>query len=255
MPAPNVLQNIDFLPAEYRQQTDKRKGMPYRLIIVAICAVLVGLAQTAQTYFARRAKAELAEVNPQYDMVLKLNAQLSDLQTKAQNVRAAADLHAYLRHPWPASQLLAAIYACVPEPITLNELRIRRDASRGNQGPARSLAERQAEEQAQAKLPPAMRDLKSLRDAFDRSTTTIQLTGITDSGPAVHRFLAELAENDLFTKVVLLSMENAGAESGDRLRFSATIEVRPGYGQPGGPPLAKSPPTAAVASASTGAQP
>jgi Tfp pilus assembly protein PilN len=89
-----------------------------------------------------------------------------------------------------------------------------------------------------AKLPRAGRDLKALREQFDRATTVVSLSGLASDSDGVYRYLGELGRNRLFAKVDLVSLDNAANAANrreDRLEFKLSVVVRPGYGLPDGP--------------------
>ena len=235
---------IDFLPIEYRQQHDLRRQVSQRIAIgVLVAGLLAGLAAW-QSHSGRAARRELAAVVPQYDQAVRQREELSKLQAELQVAQAEAELITYLRHPWPRTQLLRALVDPLPKVITLHEVTIARDANRGAELMDRvPQFDRQAQEQQLAKLAPAARDLKALREQFDRVQVMISLSGTTTDDGAPHRYVAELGKNRLFAKADLVSLENAGADREGKLQFKAVVVVRPGYGLPEGPPA---PPASAM---------
>ena len=230
------MHDIDFLPAEYRQQHALRRRQPWRIILVGVVAALVGLASVAQHYRRRSLEAELAAIQPQHDLAVGQNQQLAALQSQLLAARATAELFTYLRHPWPRTRILAEVLAPLPAEVTLNRLDIARQTPTGR-GPAqrRSRAEEQAEQAAKAALQPATRDLKRLREEADPAHTIVTVAGVTTDGAALHRYLGSLEKSDLFSKVELSDIETSEGDPTRSLKFSTVLIVRPGYGQPGGP--------------------
>jgi len=237
------MQDIDFLPAEYRQKHASRQTKPWRVVVVI---AVVGLLATATLGLrSRRQAAEdhLALVEPQYDLVVQQSNALAGLQTQLQTAAAKAELITYLRHPWPKSQILSALLTPLPEQITLRELQVfseSRPKSRTSQ--SRSAAEANAQAAADANLGPAGLDLKDFREKFDDSQTVVLLEGVTTDSAALHKYLGKLDEVDLFSNVELRSVESIdggpsedGIAGGGTMQFQAAAIVRPGYGQPGGP--------------------
>ena len=88
---------------------------------------------------------------------------------------------------------------------------------------------------ASGTLPPAARDLKRLRDELDHKQTIVTITGTSTESAALYAYLSELDKADLFLKVHPPSIETDKTDHGQTTRFDATLVVRPGYGQPGGP--------------------
>jgi hypothetical protein len=189
-----------------------------------------------QLHTGRAARGELARLVPLYDQAVRQNAEIARLQAELQVVQAEAELITYLRHPWPRTQLLQAVVDPLPEAITLREVTIARDSNRGAETMDRvPQFDRQTQEQTLAKLPRAARDLKTLREQFDRMPVVIRLVGSTGDDGAPHRYVAELGKNPLFVKADLVSLENATTDREGKLEFKAVVMIRPGYGLPDGP--------------------
>jgi len=226
------MQDIDFLPAQYRQQRAQRRMKPWRVIVVALFLMLGGAAAWGQHRAKQAAEAELDAVMTQYDQVVLENNQLASLQTTLKTVGARAELYTYLRHPWPRTQLLAALLAPMPEDITLKQIQITLQRSTAPRHVAReTTAEKKQREEQAEKLPPAARDLQRLREQFAETTTQISISGTTGGGVALHRYLGELAESPLFRKVELQSSEILETRQGGEMQFEALVEVEPGHGE------------------------
>lgn len=230
------MQPIDFLPREYRDKTSRRSQSPQRWLVLVVVGGLLAASLVSQNVAMRNARRDLADVIPAYQAARKLNDELGQLQSKLHAAQASADLFAYLRHPWPRTQILSAVAADLPSSITFKEVRIAREAVKTTttQAPNQPPIDRQTQEQQLAKLPASTRDLLALREQCDATQTVVILTGFTSDGEALHRHLGRLGRAPLFSKAELRSLDSEGAD-GKRLRFNACLVVRPGYGQPGGP--------------------
>jgi hypothetical protein len=229
------MHDVDFLPTQYRQQHLRRRSQPWQAVVaLAFFALLVG-AGFAQHRQRQRIESDLEAVEPQYQTALERQQRLSELQQRLTEVRAEAELLAYLRHPWPRTQLLAAVAGPLPEEITLQQVQIRRAAPRQPSGERPTRAEAEQEEKKLAGLAPAAQDLAELRKELDGARTVVTLAGITRQSAPLHRYLGELAEHPLIDKTELGAIENVEGAGEPTLRFEATLLVRPGYGQPGGP--------------------
>jgi len=77
----------------------------------------------------------------------------------------------------------------------------------------------------------------------------LTLSGATSDNGRLHTYLGKLDRSELFSRAELLSIDAGTGEDGHKLRFSALLFVRPGYGQPGGPSVPK-PPAAQLSQAS-----
>lgn len=230
------MQNVDFLPLEYCQRRLRRQSQPWRIIVVAVFVAMVAVAAYGQHKHRCAMEEDLAALVPQYDLAVSQSDKLANTQSQLQKVQAGAELFTYLRHPWPRTQLLAALLRALPEQITLQTLRITRDVP-ANRAPTgrRPRSERQTEEEELAKLSPAQRDLKQLRDKFDNMQTLVFISGTTSDSASLHRWLGRLNNTSLFLKAELDSSESVQGDQGRTIQFEATLVVRPGYGRPGGP--------------------
>jgi Tfp pilus assembly protein PilN len=234
-PATNILPEIDFLPAEYREKRVRLQMQPWRLVVSTGLLALVALTAGIQHQRRQHAAEQLASIAPQYEAALKESTRYGQLQTQLAVARAEADLFTYLRYPWPRTRILDAILAPLPEEICLEELQIYQEANRERSG--REPVDKTAE-QKRKKMPPAVRDLVQLRQQYDKQQNLVVLTGTTREMAALHRYLGELAKMPLFAKAELASIETdtkSAKQADEQHRFSATLIVRPGYGQPGGP--------------------
>lgn len=234
------MQDIDFLPDQYRRKHMRRRSQPWRVVVIALFVALLMTAVFAQHRRKQNAEDELAALLPEYDLAMSQNRQLAEISSQLQTVDSSAELCTYLRHPWPHTQLLAALLAPLPDEITFERLQI---TCESRQPPARtqrrSFSERKAEEDELADLPPAARDLKQFRERCDKTETVIRISGTTSRSSALHRYLSALGNARLFSGVELESIESVDSRGleglGGTLKFDAAAVVRPGYGQPGGP--------------------
>jgi hypothetical protein len=229
------MKDIDFLPVEFRLEYARRQQRSRKICIVVSFFGLLASVASSQYFLRGKAQRQLREFMPQYNLTVCQDNQLTELQARLQPIRATAELNTYLRHPWPRTQLLAALLKPLPREIVLHEVRIAREAAKSIETPGMARPDAKAEADSNAKLSPAARDLKWLRGNFDKATTLITITGFTTETALLHRYLGDLGKQDLFSAVDLLSIGRLPGEMANRLRFSVTVSVRPAYGQPGGP--------------------
>ena len=74
------MQDIDFLPIEYRRQHVQRRAQPWRLIVAVAFGVLLTTAVCAQYDREQRTAAQLAAVIPQHELVLAERGQLDQIR-------------------------------------------------------------------------------------------------------------------------------------------------------------------------------
>jgi Tfp pilus assembly protein PilN len=236
------MHDIDFLPAQFFERRSRRQAQPWRMFVVLALVALMAVAAVVQRGRRSVLEGDLAAVEPSYESATQQNRQLAAVQAKLQRLRSLAGLYAYLQHPWPRTQLLAGVLEPLPEDVTFDRVQIVRERP-----PVQATPERQnsganpLEEEQLAKLPPPERDLKKLRGECDPMRTVVHLAGTTADSASLHRYLGELGKNGLFVKAELNSLESVPGKTTSLMRFQATVFVRPGYGQPGGPTSAPQP--------------
>ena len=231
---------IDFLPEEYRHQRTARRQQFRRLVLLAVAAG--GLMSVSFLLHIRRVQLqqELDLVEPVHSALCAQTKQWNTLQTHLQSVRAMAELLAYLRHPWPRTQILTQLVEPLPESLIVEQISIDRQTPE-NQPPPRPMSrnEQEAEKARLAAMPPATRDRRRFQQECDPMQTIVRLGGRALDAAALHQYLAALEKSQLFHKVHLVNLEKSGDREG--LQFQVRLIVRPGYGQAGGPKTSESP--------------
>lgn len=228
------MHEIDFLPAEYRQKDAQRQSKPWRVVVVGVFVAVIGFAAAGQHRRRAMLEDELIAVGPKYEAIVKVGQEVEALQQELDLAAADAELFTYLRHRWPQTQILDALLDPLPDEIAFEQLAIHRESpGRSRSGRPLSRAEREDQAQQLASLPAAAADLARLRQQYDRLETVVTVTGVTSQSAALHRYLGDLNQVDLFSKTELDTIESEAGTP--ELRFSLSLRVRPGYGQPGGP--------------------
>jgi hypothetical protein len=231
------MQDIDFLPIEYRQKYSRRQSQPWQIVVAVAIAGLVAAAAVAQQCHRYRVRKDEAAIAKAYETATIQQSRLAEAQKQAKAANSAAELYTYLKHPWPRTQLLAALVAPLPDSITLQQIQITREAPPGSQArDARTPADRKADDERIKTLDPAGRDLATLSSRLDPLQTVVVLIGSATDAASLYKYIGELDATDIFDKADLDSFNNLDtAHGGGMLQFRAVLSVQPGYGQPGGP--------------------
>ncbi len=228
------MQDIDFLPAAYRQQTVHRKANVWRLAVGGgFAAALLASFAFQQVIYSQTAK-RLDELKPQLAQAKSLAERLGARQTELKAANRQADLCTFLRHPWPRSQLVAAALRPLPVCATLQDIHIGRVQSQPGAIAGSHVGSRDLDADLK-KLAPAERDLLRLGDEEKTKPTILTLSGVTTDTAAVQRYLVALGKEGLFIKAELTSLEANHNEQPGTWRFAARLEIRSGYGQASGP--------------------
>lgn len=234
------MQDIDFLPQEYRQTHESRRNRVWGALVVCLFLGLLGTLAFAQYRRWANVTSELAEANTRQEVSLAQAQQLATMRVQLKSLETKAELLTYLRHPWPRTQILHAALDPLPASITLTDFEIHRapqsiavpGTSAQPKGRGRN-TETGSEEKP--KLSPAEADLDRLRTEFDQTPVLVSISGITTDHLLLHRYLTELGEQTLFDTFELQSIEELPNRNDMAFKFRAIGKLVPGYGQPGSP--------------------
>jgi hypothetical protein len=236
------MQDIDFLPAGYRESNARRLHRLWHMMLAGVLLACCAAATTFQLWQSFQILDEIAAVQASYDATVALAARLDQTRARLDAERTEARLITYLAHPWPKSQIVAAILRPLNDAITLEEIRIGREQISGPPGvnrktPPPALAPAAANDTA--RKAPAERDLKELQAEFDATRQVVHLSGVTHEGSELYHYIAALIQDPLVETAELSSLESNNKNETQGIKslskFQARILIRPGYGQPRGP--------------------
>jgi hypothetical protein len=233
------MQDIDFLPQRYREARAQRTKELWAVAVVFVYAGLLCTSGYLQRSDQRQFTQNLAAANAQRAVVTAQAARLAALQAELKQAQARAGLIAYLKHPWPRTQIVAAIVQPLLEGLALGELRVQRLEATpvmNRSSPTRSRAASPTDAKADTRSP-VERDLERIREACDATSVVVTLKGTANDVSLVHMYLGALGKDRLFSRVDLMNVDSQEAQrqAGRGCRFTARLVVRPGYGQPSGP--------------------
>ena len=234
--ANSELCEIDFLPARFREKNTQRKVNVSRIVVLAVLVAIVPALLAYQFGVHHNVRGQLSELRVRYNRAKIEETRLNRLQSQLVDVSAAAELYTFLGHPWPTTQLLNATTRALPTSITLTELTVRVVAKKDN--PSRRRANRGRVTPGNKEVddrPAAQRDLDTLRDAAEGARCVISLSGETRDTSALYAYIGNLADEPLFERADLESVEVPQGKTEQAAKFRARIVVRPGYGLPHGP--------------------
>jgi hypothetical protein len=230
------MQEVDFLPAEYRQQHVQRQSQPWQIIVAVAIIGLVVFTASVQYYRRHRLENDLATIAPACQSAKKQQELLAKTQKEGQKAKAQAELYTYLRHPWPRTQLLHALLVPLPDSVTLQRIQIQREATLSHSAaPYGPSGDKKTEEQRQKTLTAAQLDLEKLAGRINPMQTIVILNGIASDVAELHRYIGELDAATIFSQAELDNLSSPANEKDGNREFRAVLTVLPGYGQPGGP--------------------
>ncbi|MDH3716565.1 MAG: PilN domain-containing protein [Planctomycetota bacterium] len=224
------VQQIDFLPAHYHEEYARRRTQASRILVICIFAAALPTASLYQYRLRLSVDRQLAEIDQHHSESQADALRLARLNGKLSEENAMAQLAVFLKHPWPHTQILAAIIEPLPESMSLDEVIIHRDKT-ATKGPA---TEKGTGKKAATTMLPAAEDLQTLKKQAE-GRLVVRLTGLSVDSRQLHDYLSSLGRHQLFTQVELDSMESEPSRDGQKsiARFEAHLVVQPGYGMPG----------------------
>lgn len=220
------MNEIDFLPREYRKKNFERNDQRRQAMIVGVLFLAIGISYTWQRTANARLANRLEQAHLQHQVTLDQAEELRQLEVQLQDLRADAQAIAYLSHPWPQTQVVGAVVERLPDSITLTQLRVMRT-------PKAPVQRRREEEKPQGRTALA-RDESQLRERYDGVPFELVISGTTRDHVRLHAFLLELDKHPLVDRAELTSLDGA-SESVGEYEFTVTCTLAEGYGQPGGP--------------------
>jgi hypothetical protein len=227
------LNDIDLLPDEYRTRCVQRRSYTYRSVVLLVFVAMFAGATLLQREHHARVRAQVVEVEAQYSQAAAHNLQATEVKARLQAERKSAELLTFLRHPWPRSQIMAAIAEPLTDAITLTDWQIVHENLPGG---GANLPPADAKGVPTDKPTRRARDLKRLLQESAGQKQFVLLVGHASEAAALHEYLARLSANPLFLKIDLQSLESVSRERGQvpptaTHHFTARAILRPGYGQ------------------------
>ena len=231
------MNDIDFLPSRFRESRIKRQARVWGLsLIVAFGGVIIA-AFLGQRVVRYQADHELREVEQDYLQAQAAQQMLVQIEGDVRRVAVEAELHTFLKHPWPRTQILRRVTTPLPTAVTLERLRIGREEAKQAQAllPGVIAPTETAAAKPVASGTPAERDLKQLRETCDARRMIVELVGYTTDLTSLHIYLNALANDKCFSQAELTSIQSVERATERRSQFTARLVIAPGYGQRGGP--------------------
>ena len=206
------MKDIDFLPADYRQQTDRRRGGTSRLLAACALLAIVGGVDIWQRIARYSAEQELAQMEQPFLEAQQLKARLATLQQSIGLADDEASLLAYLDHRWPVTQLVAVPTALPAKSIQLVKVEMNATLQQAVT-PTRSTLG--ADTTAEGPIVPegsqhakALADLQKLAGG-----ETLIVTGTTSDPRAAQAYVTLLSQSPLVKSAKLQSVTSAPAKN------------------------------------------
>jgi len=203
------MQEIDFLPARYRERKTRRKTQLWRMTVMVMLGAVVGAAALGQLVLKQSVAYDLQSVEGIHTAASARNMQFASLQAQLHQAESNATLYAYLNHPWPRTQILQELTASVPDTVVLHQLSIISQVRPSPASSSRDVQRKPQKGEATANnLPPAQRDFEQLQLHFEKHQLIARVAGVTSLATELHAFITSLNNSPLFVRAELTSLES-----------------------------------------------
>ena len=234
-----MTQAIDFLPQDYRQHAAETKGQLWHVLVVVLFGGAICAAALSQWVVRRQVATESALVEVQYQAAVRQQAELESLRAELKQTNSEASLHAYLRHPWPRTQILCALTANVPDSIRLTELSIGHEqesaASNSRSASTSQAAGDLADPSQQQQRDGPSQDLDALAQECDARRTVAIVSGRASNITELHDYVERIEEELIVERVGFSTLEGQRNRDGDSSEFQLRVEIAHPYGHPSRP--------------------
>ncbi|MCE9528238.1 MAG: PilN domain-containing protein [Planctomycetales bacterium] len=231
------MKNIDFLPDHYHHQRMLGHSRLCWMGVASLFALAIAGTASGQWYLRQTLDAQLRLVEPKYVIAQQRQAEIAKVMENGKRAEELAALYIYLEHPWPRTQLLAAIAQPLTPSIQLTSLNLidQTEATLVARGEERDTNHSNVEGEKPKQLTPQS-VLARLRGEHDHQRTILELSGETENTKDLHEYVDCLAKSPLFASASLKGLESGSEDKAKKSsRFEIRVVVRPGYGQPGAP--------------------
>jgi Tfp pilus assembly protein PilN len=203
-----------FLPEDYLQ---RRVAQRTNLLCISLFAVvLVGVVGAFYVTDRQRSevRAELQQVNNEFQSRAQQLAQIERLQEQKQHMLDKARITAMLVERVPRSNLLAELVNAMPASLTLTELSLETSLVQPTQRPRTALERERQNQQASDSPQIAPREIN------------LQIAGVAPDDREVSTFMGRLSNHPMFDEAELLLIDEVQIEQVSMRQFRLSTRVR-----------------------------
>lgn len=216
---------IEFLPKKYRE---KRKGHNFQVSRILLIVILVASMSAVLLYqlaALHSVNLQVAALDGQHEKVMQLMQEVELRRAEVAVKRHHAKLLTFLDHPYPKSQIIAAIANPLPTEITITRLQVSVEQMAGNHAKPPSEKGKEA-----PKGHPMELDLKQLIDETKARRCTVEVEGTTDDTSCLYTFLASLHQAEIIESAKIESIDPHQKTDGSEFsNFTAHVKIKRGY--------------------------
>lgn len=215
---------IEFLPKKYQEQRVRRGWNLSRLMVFASLLVVMLAVSGTQLLQLQNARMRCAVLTAPHDDVIKQRRQVALNQGKLVGLQDQARLLTFLGHPYPKSQVLAAVTNPLPRYVRITSLRIDRPTR-----PRDDYAKNEADDE-RGPGSPFLQDLKAMVEECRMHNIVVKIEGTTSDSGLLYAYLAELHTHPLVEAAMIESIDPERLADGtEQSRFTAVVNIDRGY--------------------------
>ncbi|QDU75068.1 hypothetical protein Pan97_20890 [Bremerella volcania] len=216
---------IEFLPKKYREKRKSHNFQISRLLLIVGIVAGMSAVLLYQLASLHSVNLQVAALDQQHEKVMQLMQEVDRRRNEVAVKRHHAKLLTFLDHPYPKSQVIAAIANPLPTEITITRLQVTvEQIAAANAKPASEKGK------AVPKGHPMELDLKVLIDEAKSRRCTVEVEGTTDDTSCLYTFLASLHQAEIIESAKIESIDPQQKTDGSEFsHFTAHVKIKRAY--------------------------
>lgn len=216
---------IEFLPKNFREKRKSHNFQVSRLLLIVVIVAGMSAVLLYQLAALHSVNRQVAALDEQHNKVMQLMQEVERRRGEVVVKRHHAKLLTFLDHPYPKSQIIAAIANPLPSEITITRLEVTVEQLANNNAKPPSEKGKKAPQGHSMEL-----DLKQLIEEVKTRRCTVEVEGTTDDTSCLYTFLASLHQAEIIESAKIESIDPHQKTDGSEFsNFTAHVKVKRGY--------------------------
>ncbi|MBA2114974.1 hypothetical protein [Bremerella alba] len=216
---------IEFLPKKYREKQKSHNFQVSRLLLIVVIVAGMSSVLLYQLASLHSVKRQVAALDDQHEKVVQLMQEVDQRRGEVVVKRHHAKLLTFLDHPFPKSQIIAAIANPLPTEIAITRVQVTVEQVASTNAKPPSEKGKKAPQGHPMEL-----DLKQLIDEVKAHRCTVEVEGTTDDTSCLYTFLASLHQAEIIESAKIESIDPHQKTDGSEFsNFTAHVKVKRGY--------------------------
>ncbi|PQO25988.1 hypothetical protein C5Y96_21290 [Blastopirellula marina] len=216
---------IEFLPKKYREKRKSHNFQVSRLLLIVVIVAGMSAVLLYQLASLHAVNLQVSALDSQHEKIMQLMQEVERSRAEVAVKRHHAKLQTFLDHPYPKSQIIAAIANPLPTEITITRLQVTVE-----QLAATSAKPPSEKGKSVPQGHPMVLDLKQLIGEAKAHRCTVEVEGTTDDTSCLYTFLASLHQAEIIESAKIESIDPHQKSDGSEFsNFTAHVKVKRGY--------------------------